>query len=97
MHKNIKRLETKGEFYSEGRNQRNCVFSYIPEVNKGNCMIYTMLKDDKKYTVEIRKNKNGYFIHQLKGFANSEAPIEVETYLKNVINENNERLGYKNN
>lgn len=97
MPKDIKRLETKGEFYSEGRIQRNCVFSYIREVNKGNCMIYTMFKDNKKYTIEIRKNKNGYFIHQLKGFANSEAPVEVETYLKNVINENNERLGYKNN
>lgn len=95
MPKDIKRLKTVSDFFAEGTVQSNCVFSYIPYVNKGKCMIYTMMKDDKKYTIEIVKNKKGYQLRQLSGFANSSAPTDVVEYVSNVIYENNKRLGYK--
>jgi len=95
MPKDIKRLKTVSDFFAEGTVQSNCVFSYIPYVNKGKCMIYTMMKDDKKYTIEIVKNKKGYQLRQLSGFANSPAPTDVVEYVSNVIYENNKRLGYK--
>ena len=78
----------------EGDCQRHCVFSYIPLVNRGESMIYTMLEDGKRYTIEIRKNKKGFVLSQIKGFANTNAPIEIENEVKQIIKENNKRLGY---
>lgn len=92
--KHIKRLKTKKDFMIEGDCQRHCVFSYIPLVNRGESMIYTMLEDGKRYTIEIRKNKKGFVLSQIKGFANTNAPIEIENEVKPIIKENNKRLGY---
>lgn len=94
MPQNIKRLKTKKDFMIEGDCQRHCVFTYIPLVNRGESMIYTMLEDGKRYTIEIRKNKKGFILSQIKGFANTNAPIEIENYVKNIIKDNNIRLGY---
>lgn len=92
--KDIIRLKTKKDFYIEGKRQKHCVFTYIPKVNRGDAMIYTTIKDNKKYTIEIGKGKNGFIVNQIRGFANIPAPIEIEEYVKNIINENNNRLGY---
>ena len=94
MPKDIIRLKTKKDFYMEGKCQNNCVFSYISKVNRGEAMIYTLTKDNKKYTIEIGNDKNGFMVRQIKGFANSPAPSEIEEYVENIINENNKRLGY---
>ena len=96
MPKNIKILNNKYKLYLEGERQKNCVFTYIPKINKEKCMIYTMLENKNSYTIEIQKGKNGFKVAQIRGFANSKAPIEIEKYIKNIIKENNTRLGYKN-
>ena len=94
MPSNIKRLKTKKDFMIEGECQKNCVFSYIPLVNSGAVMIYTMTKDNKRYTIEIGITKKGFVLSQIKGFANTNAPIEIKNYVKEIINKNNMRLGY---
>ena len=58
--KNLKKLETKEEFFIEGKINRNCVFSYIPSVNNGECIIYSYLHNNKRYTIEIRYHKKLY-------------------------------------
>lgn len=90
--KEIKRLSTKQEIIEEGVLNRNCVASYIREINKQICMIYSLRQDDKRYTIEIRQNKNGFYLRQIKGFANSEAPKEIIEFVKNEIEINNVNL-----
>lgn len=94
--KDIKRLETKEDFFIEGKLNQNCVFSYIPSVNDGECIIYTYLHNNKRYTIEIRYHKKlGYYLNQIKGYFNSnDIPKEVLKYIKNSIKAENKRLNY---
>ena len=94
--KDIKRLETKEEFFIEGKLNQNCVFSYIPAVNNGECIIYSYLHNNKRYTIEIRYHKKlGYYLSQIKGYSNSNnTPKEVVKYIKDSIKDENKRLKY---
>ena len=94
--KDIKRLETKEDFFIEGKLNQNCVFSYIPSVNDGECIIYNYLHNNKRYTIEIRYHKKlGYYLNQIKGYFNSnDIPKEVLKYIKNSIKAENKRLNY---
>ena len=94
--KNLKKLETKEEFFIEGKINRNCVFSYIPSVNNGECIIYSYLHNNKRYTIEIRYHKKlGYYLNQIKGYFNSnDIPKEVVKYVKNSIKAENKRLKF---
>ena len=94
--KDIKRLETKEEFFIEGKINQNCVFSYIPAVNNGECIIYSYLHNNKRYTIEIRYHKKlGFYLSQIKGYFNSnDIPKEVIKYIKNSIKSENKRLNY---
>ena len=94
--KDIKRLETKEEFFIEGKVNQNCVFSYIPAVNNGECIIYSYLHNNKRYTIEIRYHKKlGYYLSQIKGYSNSNnTPKEVVKYIKDSIKAENKRLKY---
>ena len=94
--KDIKRLETKEDFFMEGKTNQNCVFMYITSVNNGECIIYTYLHNNKRYTIEIRYHKKlGYYLNQIKGYFNSnDIPKEVLKYIKNSIKAENKRLNY---
>ena len=94
--KDIKRLETKEEFFIEGKVNQNCVFSYIPAVNNGECIIYSYLHNNKRYTIEIRYHKKlGFYLSQIKGYFNSNnIPKEVIKYIKDSIKSENKRLKY---
>lgn len=94
--KDIKRLETKEDFFIEGKLNQNCVFSYIPSVNNGECIIYNYFHNNKRYTIEIRYHKKlGYYLSQIKGYFNSnDIPKEVIKYIKNSIKSENKRLKY---
>lgn len=94
--KDIKRLETKEDFFIEGKLNQNCVFSYIPSVNNEECIIYTYLHNNKRYTIEIRYHKKlGFYLNQIKGYFNSnDIPKEVLKYIKNSIKAENKRLNY---
>ncbi|BBA53295.1 hypothetical protein FV113G1_P20180 (plasmid) [Fusobacterium varium] len=81
----FKMLETKEEFLNEGKENNNCVFSYIPAVNKERCIIYTTLYKGKKYTIEFGKKKTKFTLEQIRGYSNSSAPKELIEYIKNCI------------
>lgn len=81
----FKMLETKEEFFNEGKENNNCVFSYIPSVNEENCIIYTTLYKDKKYTIEFGKKRTQFVLRQIKGYGNSEAPEELIEYIVKCI------------
>lgn len=49
--KDIKRLETKEDFFMEGKTNQNCVFMYITSVNNGECIIYTYLDIQSKFVI----------------------------------------------
>ncbi|BBA53218.1 hypothetical protein FV113G1_P10190 (plasmid) [Fusobacterium varium] len=81
----FKMLETKEEFFNEGKENNNCVFSYIPAVNEENCIIYTTIYQKKRYTIEFGKKRTQFVLRQIKGYGNSEAPEELIEYIEKCI------------
>lgn len=81
----FKMLETKEEFLNEGKENNNCVFSYIPAVNKERCIIYTTIYKKKRYTIEFGKKKTKFTLEQIRGYSNSSAPKELIEYIGECI------------
>lgn len=71
------RLNNSEEMIKEAIAQSHCVDTYIDRVNKGRCVIYTTTFEDKKYTIEITKQRNKFLIKQVLGKFNEEAPVEL--------------------
>ena len=68
----------------EGRRQHNCVASYNQAVDSGECAIFTMKHEGKRYTIEIRSDDGFRFsCNQFKGFANevTEESLRLEAEL----------------
>ena len=93
--KDIKILDTKKKLFDEGERMEHCAYTYLPYINNGMCMLYTYLKDGKRYTIEIIKNGKKFSLNQLKGYRNSEPPQEVIEYVENAIEQAN--IVFKNN
>ena len=90
--KDIKILDTKKKLFDEGKRMEHCAYTYLPYINNGSCMLYTYLKDGKRYTIEIIKKGKKFSLNQLKGYKNSEPPQEVIEYVKNAIEQANIKL-----
>lgn len=84
-------LKTTKEIIKEGIIQNHCVASYIPKVNEGKCVIYTVDYNDIKYTLEIGYTpKAGYSLRQIQGYSNREiVPEELIEKIKVQLKENN--------
>ena len=93
--KDIKILDTKKKLFDEGERMEHCAYTYLPYINDGRCMLYTYLKDKKRYTIEIIKKGKKFSLNQLKGYKNSEPPKEVVDYVENAIEQAN--IVLKNN
>lgn len=91
----FKMLETKEEFLNEGKENNNCVFSYIPAVNEENCIIYTTIYKKKRYTIEFGKKRTQFVLRQIKGYGNSDAPGELIEYIRECIKD--QRIVKKSN
>lgn len=87
--KDIKILDTKKKLFDEGERMEHCAYTYLPYINNGMCMLYTYLKDGKRYTIEIIKKGKKFSLNQLKGYKNSEPPKEVVDYVENAIKQAN--------
>lgn len=62
----FKKLDRVSEFTEEADLQHNCVVSYIPNVEKGECVILSGEIEDTHYTVEIRlADDNQFRIYQM--------------------------------
>ena len=90
--KDIKILNTKKKLFDEGEVMQHCAYSYLPYINNESCMLYTYLKDDKRYTIEIVQKGKNFILNQLKGYKNSDPPKEVVDYVKSAIKKANIKL-----
>lgn len=64
----------------------HCVASYAPLINSDTCAIYSLVYEEKRYTIEFRLNKNRYWVRQLYGICDSQAPKEVWNYVTDILN-----------
>lgn len=62
--------------FEEGKIQHNCVYSYYDRIKNGNCIIYSLLKDNKRFTIEIIIEKDKFKINQFLGLNNSSKNIK---------------------
>lgn len=79
------RITTIERLVEEGRTQHNCVALYARDIEGGYCGIYSLLEDNKRYTIEILIDDNKYIINQFYGAYNKEAPQSLVTELENIL------------
>jgi len=70
-------ITKKKRLIQESVEQSHCVASYAHKINSGACGIYSILYDDKQWTLELNKTDKGFMIAQCKGLRNQSAPIEL--------------------
>lgn len=85
----FKRITTTKKLIEESIVQKNCVSSYLDTINKDNCAIYSLMLNEKRYTVEIRKKYKKFYLAQMKGFTNEEPNQQDYDYVKEMIKANN--------
>lgn len=85
MPDDFEKMTTKKRIVQEGIWQKNCVVSYIADINADRCAIYSFVYDGKRYTVEFRKEDGHYYIRQLYGACNSKAPDKVWNAVKSYL------------
>lgn len=81
----FEKITSTKRIVQESEIQKNCVSSYIDSINRDNCAIYSLLYDEDRYTIEIKKKNNLYYWVQIAGFANSQPPREVVEYVEDAI------------
>lgn len=83
-------LSTVEQITNEGEIQRNCVASYIDQVNAGNCGIFSLIKDEKRYTIRLRYINKQFVLDEIKGYANTQPEQEIIDYIQTIIDNNND-------
>lgn len=88
-------IDTTKALYHEGKNQRNCVYSYKDRIRCDMCTIYHWSNGDKEYTIEFvpssyrdtSRGENHYEIAQMLQCCNKKADPKdwaiVESYIGN--------------
>lgn len=78
--KNGKRL------YYEGVEMGHCVNSYYDLINRDICAIYSFVYDEKRYTAEFRRMKDGrYYTEQIQAKYDSGCPAKVQSFVYELI------------
>ncbi|MFL1706616.1 PcfJ domain-containing protein [Campylobacter sp. MOP7] len=88
----IKMLTTKQEIVEEGVANRNCVATYINQVNAKESFICSLRKNNRRYTIEVKLQRNKFYLSQISGISNSPAPNEVIEYVNSAILANNKTV-----
>lgn len=83
---NFEHIKTKKRLILESQIQRHCVATYTYLINEDKCSIYSTIYKDKRYTIEIRKSRNKYYIAHIKGMFNSDAPTELIELINSKLN-----------
>ena len=83
-------IKTKRKIIREGVEMHHCVATYADLVNKDICAIYGFIRKDnhRRYTIEFRKNKNGYYIEQMQSMCNRGYIEEDYAYVQSLLNKN---------
>lgn len=66
--------------------------SYLPRINEGKCVIFSILWKEKRYTIEIRVKRKKFYLAQLEGYGNMvKVPLELKERVKADIQRLNEQ------
>jgi len=91
MPKDIILLDTKMALIDESEFNRNCVKTYIDDIDNGRCVIYSYRPNPKeRYTTEIVYKDDKFEAVQIRGFANEFPNKEIIDYIKLAVNKNND-------
>ncbi|EOS7966781.1 PcfJ domain-containing protein [Enterococcus hirae] len=79
-------IKTNKELFLEGANMHHCVYSYLNKIQKGESIIWKYERQEHRYTVEIKKRKNGrYRVVQCYGkYDRFPDPEELERIVEEV-------------
>lgn len=83
-------IKTKRKIIREGVEMHHCVATYADLVNKDICAIYGFIRKDnhRRYTIEFRKNINGYYIEQMQSMCDRGYIEEDYAYVQSLLNKN---------
>ena len=86
------RITTKRGLLQEAVIQHHCVASYAEKINKGKCLIYTIIYQGKRYTIEIVFSRKKFIVRQIRGAYNSPPPDNLTKELKKLLRDENIRV-----
>lgn len=92
---NIIRIKSPQQLYFEGIINKNCVYSYLSEINRGSCMIYYTIFNNQRYTIELSKKNKIFILRQVKGLCNSDPSKEVIEFIFESFVQNNPNYKFK--
>ena len=81
---NIEFITNPKRLYLEGLKQSNCVYSYLPMIENGECIILSYEENEYIFTIEVIINKNKFRVAQCLGRFNTITDKSEE--IKNKIN-----------
>lgn len=81
----FERIKNRKRLIVESVMQNNCVWSYADKINKDKSAIYSVIYEEKRYTVEIKLRRNKYYLAQISGYGNSQAPEELIKKLQEYL------------
>jgi hypothetical protein len=75
-------LRSQHAFERESERQKHCVRGYFRAASTGNCAIYSINHQNKRWTLQLDRNLH---IVQLKGWRNEKAPDELKTLVRKEL------------
>ena len=88
----IRLLNTPADLVNEGLDMNHCVGGYVSQVEKGHCLILSIISRHGRSTVEIRKGEEGWWIAQHLGYQNTPSPPRHQALLEAWLNHENHVL-----
>lgn len=82
-------IRTNRKLIEEGREQHNCVVSYIENIFCDQSAIFSALINKTRYTIEIKQNGKKYYIEQMFKKYNEEADHEDFMYVNSLVEKAN--------
>lgn len=79
-------IKDKMRLCAESDMMNHCVYSYSHKINRGECGIYSILYQSKRYTCELGLTRErNFYINQIRGYGNSMTPRELEDAIKTQL------------
>lgn len=83
-------IDNEKRLYLEGQRQHNCVYSYLDYIERGECIIFSHVDNNKRFTVAFYVSEGKYYINQLSGKYNStEGTEKIYDELNMILKELN--------
>lgn len=92
MPENYELIKTYSRLLKEAIEQKHCVDEYADKINSDNCMIYSILYENERHTIEFIIINGLYTIAQCRKSCNRNANILLKTELSDILNNINKKL-----